>query len=346
MKIETLEPATDPRWQRLLERADSNLFHSPQWANVLHDSYAFDVLAYVLLDASAEPIAGIPFCRLADIAGPRICSLPFSDYCGPLFEPGADYGGLLEALKQDDIPVQIRSLCDTQSLPNHDWQMTRNAACHRLNLEVSLEDLWNGLHGASRRAIRKARKSGVTVANQTDNAALEEFFRQQLRVRKDKYRLLVQPYHFFANIRTQFRTLNSYYLLVASLDDKPIASTLLLGWKDCLYYKFNASKFDTLSHRPNDLIVWQAIELAKREGYKTLDFGLSAMDQPGLIRFKAQFGALQQPIRFFQYTSQQTEQRSNVVQDLLRQVTHLMTDPSVPDDITIRAAEQLYRNFA
>jgi len=53
--------------------------------------------------------------------------------------------------------------------------------------------------------------------------------------------------------------------------------------------------------RPNNLLVWSSIELARSLGCRTLDFGPSDDDQPGLIRFKRQFGAAERELRFLRY---------------------------------------------
>ena len=104
-----------------------------------------------------------------------------------------------------------------------------------------------------------------------------------LKIRKYKYGLLAQPFLFFQNIWRHFVESQRGFLLLAVLDDKILAGDLFLQWKDTLYYKFNASIPEDLSHRPNDLLIWEAIQQAKKQGLQFLDFGLSDFDQEGLV---------------------------------------------------------------
>src|SRR5450759_872046 len=76
--IVEVDPLVDPSWQQLLDRVDSSVFHSPAWMKVLAETYDFEPAALVVLDGTGEPVAGIPFVRVADLIGERVVSLPFS----------------------------------------------------------------------------------------------------------------------------------------------------------------------------------------------------------------------------------------------------------------------------
>src|SRR5437016_2362263 len=121
----------------------------------------------------------------------------------------------------------------------------------------------------------------------------------------------------------------------------------LVKWKDTLYYKFNASLPDDLSHRPNDLLIWHGIQEGKKRGLTYLDFGLSDIDQEGLIRYKRKFGTEEKTISFLHYspnggpTSAEKE-----IRQLLGKLTATFTDHLVPDQITEKAGEDLYRLFS
>ena len=119
---------------------------------------------------------------------------------------------------------------------------------------------------------------------------LRAFFDLHLTTRKYKYGLLAQPFAFFRHIWRQFLESRQGFLLLAVHDDRIVAGDLFLQWKSALYYKFNASSHDDLPHRPNDLLIWEAIRHAKLHGFTSLDFGLSDSDQEGLLRYKRKFG--------------------------------------------------------
>ena len=50
--------------------------------------------------------------------------------------------------------------------------------------------------------------------------------------------------------------------------------------------------------RPNNLVMWTAIDWACRRGYRQLDFGRSELDNEGLRDFKRRWGAMELPLRY------------------------------------------------
>jgi len=126
-----------------------------------------------------------------------------------------------------------------------------------------------------------------------------------------------------------------------------VGGIFFLEWQGGLYYKFNASALSHLTIRPNDLLLWNGIQYAKEKGLTHFDFGLSDWDQEGLLRYKRKFATQEKTISFLRYQppnwglSYQEEQ----IRQLLPQLTDLLTDDTVPDNITEKAGEVLYCYF-
>ena len=122
---------------------------------------------------------------------------------------------------------------------------------------------------------------------------------------------------------------------------------LYLEWQHTLYYKFNASDPDELTLRPNDLLMWSGMELAQERGLDTLDLGLSDWDQDGLVRYKRKFATREGSILFLRSASRtdSTHQDKHALR-VMGALTELLTDVDVPDHITERAGEAMYRVFA
>ena len=346
MEIECLDPQTDPRWQQLLERRPSSAFHSPSWIRVLSDTYGFDVRAYIAMDTAGEPVAGLPFCRLEDVRGERIVALPFSDYCDPLVGDGEQWQALSDELLRSQAPVRLRCLHSEIPLTDERLTLANHAKWHGLDLGPDVDTLWGNLHGSARRAIKKARQSGVSVRVAEHKDELRAFFELHLGLRKYKYRLLAQPYQFFENIWQQFMEKDQGFLLTARHEDTLIGGILFLEWQGGLYYKFNASSPEALVVRPNDLLIWEGIQHGKAKGYTHLDFGLSDWDQEQLVRYKRKFASEEKTISFLSYQPE-TEAKHSEQQagSLLPQLTALFTQDAVPDQLTERAGEVLYRFF-
>jgi CelD/BcsL family acetyltransferase involved in cellulose biosynthesis len=340
----TVDPASDPLWTDLLQRHQHSVFHAPPWLAALRDTYELDLRADVLLDDDGRAAAGIAYCPVRDPMGTRIVSLPFSDYCDPLLHDPAAWSALSAPLI-DRHPVQLRCLHDTTAPQDPRFELTGRARWHQVVLGEPTQ-AWSGLDPSARRAVRKARELGVTVSAAEHEDELRAFFELHLQVRKHKYRLLAQPYRFFQALWEGFLREGHGALLLARREGEIIAGVLFLGWDDTLYYKFNASDPRHLDARPNDLIVWEALRYASDRGYRALDFGLSAWDQEGLLRFKRKYATDEATIHLLRSapsggpSSEELELRA-----LLDRLTGLLVDPDVPDRITEEAGDALYRYF-
>jgi len=314
---------------------------------VLAETYGLEARAYVALDAAEEPKAGIPFCRITDLMGERIVTLPFSDYCDPLVANSEQWSCLIDTLLAERCPIVVRCLHNSVPRTDDRFMLVKQAKWHGMDLQPDLDSLWQGLHDSSRRAINKARRDGVEVRIAQEEDDLRAFFEMHLRVRKYKYRLLAQPYHFFENIWRHFIETQNGVLMMAFYCGEIIGGVMFLEWKDTLYYKFNASALADLSHRPNDLLIWEGIKYGRAKGYTYLDFGLSDWDQEGLVRYKRKFATQEKTISFLRYTPDEAAtQQEKQVRGLLSQLTDLFTDESVPDRVTDRAGDVLYGYFA
>ena len=347
MNIIAITPHNDQRWYDLLEQHESTVFHSPQWMRVLANTYGFNVQAYLLLDDHEQPVAGLPFCQIEDLKQKRIVTLPFCDYCDPLVSDAAHWHMLVSRVLEEGCTFTIRPLHNDIGLTDERLALANKAKWHGLSLEASEEALWQSLHSSARRAIRKAAQNDVLVrpANSTDD--LRAFYELHLDVRKRKYKMLAQPYQFFESIWEQFVATGQGDLLLAYHEDELVAGVLLLVWKDRLYYKFNASTAMQLACRPNDLLLWEAIKHGKAKKLNYFDFGLSDWDQEGLIRYKRKYANDEKTISFLRYAADDspTVQEEHLYK-LLPQLTDLFTDESIPDNITEKAGEILYRCFS
>jgi CelD/BcsL family acetyltransferase involved in cellulose biosynthesis len=342
--IDCVHPTTDASWLALLKNPDAGLFHSPPWLGVLADVYGFEVRAYVARDASGTPLGGIPFCEIDDIAGHRIVALPFSDSCDPLVPSPGVWTALLTRLQSHRIPVHLR--CLRARLIGDEFRVVKRIPSHRVAVASLPEQMWAGLAAPTRRAINKARREGVEIRT-LDLKGCEGFYRLHVALRKNKYRLLAQSRAFFDAIANRFSACGGWFLVGAFLHDRLIAATVYLRWGDTLYYKFNASAQDALAVRPNNLLVWAGILLAQSLGCHTLDLGPSDEDQPGLIRFKRNFGASMQEGTFVEWTPPGwRDERGAQARRTLGEMAGLLTAPEVPDDITARAGTLLYSFFA
>lgn len=333
----------DRLWRDLEGHRFASLFSSASWVELITRSYGLDVSTSARIHRGRIKSA-ILFSRVRDLRGERILCLPFSDYGDPLVEDPRDWDELIQPLLAHGAPVRLR--CLHNDVPDQDRRFTRtnHAKYHAVDLSRPEPELWASLRGSARQNIRRAEHSGVVVREGRTLEDVRIFHRLHCTLRKSKYRLLAQPRAFFDNLFEIFAPSGQLSVLIAERSGRVIAGILVLQWRDVLYYKFNASIDSTW--RPNDLLVWQAILLGHRRGLRRLDLGISDVGQPGLIRFKSKFATQEKDVRFLEWRpAGWRDPRGEEASRILARITTLVTEPSVPDEITRAAGDELYRFF-
>ncbi|HLU58255.1 MAG TPA: GNAT family N-acetyltransferase [Pseudonocardia sp.] len=339
------DPVTDPRWRRLAAGPGGSLFTSPPWIEAVCRTYGFTPEARIALDATGEPVGGFAWVAVEDVRGRRLSSLPFSDRADPLVPDAAIFGELLDAAKTGGDQLTVRCLDSSPASAEPRMRAVGEAAWHGTPLDAGIDELHRRLSGTSRRNIAAAERAGVRVEVRDDLDAVRAFHRLHVGLRKQKYRLLAQPPEFFENIWHEFHDGGRCVTLLATLGGEVIAGAMFLEWDDVLYYKFGASAPEHLRARPNDAIYWTGIRRGVERGMRLVDWGLSDLDQPGLIGFKRKWASDERRIVTLRSGTwlQAPEQEEFTRQ--LGELTRLLTEPSVPDEITARAGALLYRYF-
>jgi len=343
LDLAVIDARDETRWRDIARHRFGSLFSSPQWINAVGKTYDFVMNASVRTNGGRIE-AAIPFSYISDFRGDRVVSLPFSDYCDPVLDDMESWNQLVTPLLAYKVPVTLRCLRNEVPARDSRFNLKARALWHGVDLTRPEEELWAGLNGSARQNIRKAQRSGVVVREGRSIEDIRIFHRMHRRLRKSKYRLLAQPLSFFENLFQEFAHTDGINVLIAEHGGEPIAGIVLLEWNGTLYYKFNASLDQ--QYCPNDLLAWNGLLCGRRRGMVRFDFGLSDLEQPGLVRYKRKFATEEREISFLQwrpegYSNPKGEEAGLV----LHHVTDWLTDPAVPDEIAQAAGEKLYRFF-
>jgi serine/alanine adding enzyme len=166
-----------------------------------------------------------------------------------------------------------------------------------LDLTQSEEALWRGFKKGNRYSINKARRSGVTVDKRCDSDSLRRFYELYLATmrRNQASRWYDFSLSFFMDGFTLLD--DKISLFCASYEEQIIAASLFLHDGDVVHYFLSGSDGNYLALCPNNLLLYQAICWAKRQGYRL--FNLGGGYKEGLARFKASFSKLS--IDFYTY---------------------------------------------
>ncbi len=277
-------------------RADSSVFHTPEWLEVLRSSYGYQPLVFTTAEPGQALTNGVAFCIVKSwLVRPRLVSLPFSDHAAPLLNNDAELSALVEFLQKGQAEGKWDSIefrppsgqVDLQSWGKfHDGQ---TFVLHLLDLRPPLEQLFRGLHKDSmQRKVHRAQREGLIYREGSSEEDLQEFYRLTIMTRRRHF-LPPPPLLWFRNI-LKFLGENAKICL-AYKDGAAIASILTIRHRDTLVYKYGASdsQYHALGGMP--FLLWKSIEGAKSTGATGFDLGRSDPQNQGLLVFKDRLGA-------------------------------------------------------
>jgi len=280
----------------------------PAWLSVLQRSFRH--IPYCLEAVQDGSTCG--FLALAYVRslffGRMLVSLPYVNYGGVVAENDTVAEHLLDTAiaLADDLKVRYLELRHEQCLNYPGLTHSRTDKVHmRLALPRGSEELWDSLPGKVRNQVRKAQKSGLSVA-WAGRELLPEFY----RVFSANMRDLGTPVYG----RRLFRVILEHFperaeFCVVRAAAQPVAAALLLhGWG--VTEVPSASSLRTHNHTcANMLLYWELLNRAIQRKQLSFDFGRSTRDS-NTYRFKKQWGAQAFPAEWQYYL------RSGAVDDL------------------------------
>jgi len=269
-----------------------NLFSSPPWLNVLEKAYGVKLyMKYIQAQGSVRSY--VIYSVVNNFLEKKICICSYCDYCDALIGSPTDWQEFFASFRSEypDYRIAIRNLRDRDVLQNPNFTLLSQEKFHILDIRLDLETIWKKTHESFRSAVKQAQKSNVQVRKGTWKD-LKNFYALHLELRRQKYHIFPQPFIFFKTIWQEYVEKEMGFLLCAfDSDDRLIAGTIYLECGNTLYYKVNTSALDALKLRPNNLLFWEGIKIAKEKKCEYIDMGSSGFHQKGLILFKDHTGA-------------------------------------------------------
>lgn len=301
-RLVTLNPLQHPGWDTLLAaHPESSVFHTTAWARVLGETYRHTPV-YVCRFVNGHLEGLLPVMEVSSrLTGRRGVSLPFTDFCGPLAGIGCDPGELYALAMQAGRNSRWRYLeCRGDGAAWKGASPSLVFRAHVLDLECGQEALFKAFDGATRRGIRKAEEAQLQVEFGHAPAAMRTFYALHCRTRR-RHGLPPQPLRFFANIGRRILEQGHGFVVTARLGQSPVAVALFFHHGRQVLFKFGASDYTFQHLRPNNLVMWRAIQWYANHGFARLHLGRTSLANEGLRRFKRGFGAREEEIRYYRY---------------------------------------------
>jgi CelD/BcsL family acetyltransferase involved in cellulose biosynthesis len=297
-----VNPVECPGWESLVAaHPRHSFFHGAAWAATLQATYGFKPV-YFTAGAADGRISILPLIEVDSwLTGRRGIALPYTDQCEPLAADAASMRNLIEA---------AMAFGHMRGWKSVEWRGGRELFPeapaslafygHQLVLEPDADRMFARLESSVRRAVRKAEKSGVTVAVSQNLEALEVFYALQCKTRR-KHGLPPQPFVFFRNIFEHILSKNLGMIAIASSQQRPVAASVYLQMGTRAVYKFGASDESFQQLRGPNIVMWEAMKWLARHGATTLHLGRTSHGNEGLRKFKLGWGAVEESIEYVKY---------------------------------------------
>jgi hypothetical protein len=339
-----VNPVRSPDWGALLSGfSESSFFHSAAWAKTLESAYGYTPL-YLTMEEAGTVRSLLPLMEVSSrLTGRRGIALPFTDECAPLYDDGAWAHRLIQsavALGKSRGWKSVEFRGGRELFPSAPTAVSFYG--HRLSLQEDEDRLFAGLDGSTRRAIRKAEKSGliVTVAGGMD--ATKTFYSLHCKTRR-KHGLPPQPFVFFSNICRHILSRDQGMVVMAHFQGRPVAASVYFQSGPRAVYKFGASDDSFQQLRGASLVMWEAIKRLVRNGVRTLDMGRTSVGNEGLRRFKLNWGAQEYKIEYVKYD---LRQNAFVTDTDIAEGWHNRVFRALPLGLSRMIGAALYRHLA
>ena len=332
---------TDSRWLDFIQSCPgANIFHHPAWMELMSKCYGYSSSVLAISDSKGEIRAGLPFMEVKSLlTGHRWVSLPFSDYCNPLYREDSTCEELSRQLVRIFQISQLKKMEVRWKLPEHpDIQQYSEFVLHTIKLDSDPGQIAKQFKRTHLQNIHTAEERGVKVEFGNKLEQMKVYYDLQLETRK-RHGVPAQPWKYFELFWHHIVKAGLGFVLLARKDNEYIAGMVYLCWRKTLIAKYAASREDRFNLRPNNLLFWEGIRWGCENGYEVFDMGRTEVENVGLRNFKSRWGAVEEPL-YYSILSSRPIQPSN---DRLERLLHSVVQHS-PLWVCRLSGELLYRH--
>ncbi|MBD5781068.1 GNAT family N-acetyltransferase [Pelagicoccus sp. NFK12] len=286
-----IRPADTALWEEAIHAVDeASRFLCVEWTQLLQKTYGYEP-QLLALRAAQKIQAVLPYLVVrSPFTGTRAVSMPFFDICRAYATDESLIPQLYEAFKAEGRAqgwdyIELRG--DIRKLDISEPSLSFYN--HVVDLTGGPDAVFERFASSTRRAVRKAEKSGVRIEHSDTLAALKGFYRLQCITRK-RHGLPPQPFSFFQNILSQLIQPGKGTIISAYVDDQLAAASIYLEQGRLVHYKYGASDPDYQSSRCNNSVMWAAMKHYANKGFHAMDLGRNSLDNASLRKYKNTYG--------------------------------------------------------
>jgi hypothetical protein len=303
------------------------IYHDPGWLGALEHEYGKKILALAYEDAEGRfqgvlPLLGtrgLPLKLSGHPSGQRLSSLPRTPLAGPLAASIPATTALVRAAMEHAQSVPGTQLELKTTMPGLDilvpelqclrWRTSyvvplAPVSRHAVNgipegqAGVQLRFGKAGNHLKIKCSVNRAVKHGLRARpaeTLNDLRAWYDLYVETMRANV----IPARPLRFFECLWRDLWPVGAMQLWVAELGNRIVAGIMILRFGATAIYAFAGGKRKDFSLSPNDLLHWNALHEAWRNGYQGYDFGEVSEDNPRLAHYKRKWGS--EPVPLYRY---------------------------------------------
>jgi serine/alanine adding enzyme len=286
------------KWDDYVEQSPSGTFyHLSGWKYILEKTFGFESI-YLMAQSKAGEIKGVlPLFLMKDIIGRKyLISSPSSNFAGVCACNDEASNKLFTMARKLAVEKKVQYM-EVRHLAKKVYDLPTNNAFVTMYLKLSHDEelVWkNSLNSKARNQTRRAYREGLTV--DFGKEYLDDFYRV-LSINFRELGTPIFPKKFFRHILDEFK--NNTNLIVVKYQKNVIGGMIFISYRKTFSDPWASSlkKYNMLC--PNNILYWEAIKYACRNGFEYFDFGRSTLDS-GTFKFKKQWGA--EPVQlYYQY---------------------------------------------
>lgn len=291
-------PADYVRWRTAQERwPDREVFAHPDYVALFAGPADRALCAFMATPRGAVlyPLIQRPISELGEGAGATDLIGPYG-YGGPFVTgDGRDHAGAFWrqfeewASSERVVSEFVRLTLFPETVLGHPGEREQKQLNVVRSLELSEDRLWMDVDHKVRKNVTRARRHGVTIEMDPGGERGADFARIY-RATMDRRGARAEMYftdRFFETIRAR---LAGHYLYAHARWAGRIVSTELVLVSAAYVYSFlGGTDQAAFEARPNDLLKWELMRWAKREGKRGFVLGGGRLPGDGIFRFKRAF---------------------------------------------------------
>ncbi len=320
--VKVLESFKETEWDNFVSsHPDGKIYHTLHWIKALQKESRTRSINLICLDEEDKiqgifPLLytrGFPLGLGGLPASKRLSSLPRTPLAGPLAYEEDIYNTLIDKaieLVEQDKTVKLQIKMPEEKLTYIrdgftavPWRETYVYEIPPAGEEIRFGNSRN--HSAIKRAVNKAERSGLTILTISSVEELKQWYSMYLETMAF-HMTPARSFNFFRDLWEKLTPQNLMRVDLAVLNEKEaLAGSVFFSFNDTVTYGFNGSRRDLFDFRPNDLLHWNAIYTAQKEGYKYYDMGEVQSEQEGLAAYKSKWCNLKSMIYHYYYPLEQ-----------------------------------------